>query len=292
MRTFILLTSVAMLAGCQHAQKCTQSIHSMSPLTSCKVRDAGNCREQTTRQRPCDLSNACREVQSKCRNICQTPLNFSCKKPTIGWKEVRVPVLKLSDRLANCVSDRRCNNRPSCEPGTACRQPARSRPEGRCTTPTSGCCQESLTRATQATPFLTLPHPRQAEAAVPQPQSWQLHAVAPQTTLPIAGSTTTNLTQRTQALEVEVNQIHSILQQRQATNLPTSGYINRQPAQPKEVIVLPPPAWRTMDGVPPIPNSDIEQTGACRSPTGTYQTAGTPQMWQHSPQNVQRSMYR
>ena len=127
MRTFILLTSVAMLAGCQHAQKCTQSIHSMSPLTSCKVRDAGNCREQTTRQRPCDLSNACREVQSKCRNICQTPLNFSCKKPTIGWKEVRVPVLKLSDRLANCVSDRRCNNRPSCEPGTACRQPARSR---------------------------------------------------------------------------------------------------------------------------------------------------------------------
>lgn len=284
MRTFILLTSVAMLAGCQHAQRYTQSIHSMSPLSSCKVRDAGNCREQTTRQRPCDLTNACREVQSKCRNICQAPLNLSCRKPTIGWKKVRVPVLKLSDRLANCVSDRRCNNRPTCKPGTA------RRPEGRCTTPTIGCCQKSVTRATQPTPFLILPH--QAEAPVPQPQSWQLHAAAPQTTQSIAGSTTTNLTQRTHALEAQVNQIQSILQQRQAANLPTSGYINRQPAQQKEVIVLPPPAWRTMDGVPPIPNSGIEQTGACRSPTGTYQTAGTPQMWQHSPQNVQRSMYR
>ena len=290
MRTFILLIPVAMLAGCQHAQRCTQSIHSMSPLLSCKVRDAGNCREQATRQRPCDLSNACREVQSKCRNICQTPLKLSCKKPTIGWKEVRVPVLKLSDHQANCVSDRRCYDRQSCKHGTASRQSARCRPEGRCTTKKSGCCQESGTRATQPTPFLILPH--QAEAPVPQPQSWQLHAVAPQTTKSIAGSTTTNLTLKTQAHEAQVNQIHSTLQQRQATRLPASGYINCQPAQQKDVIVLPPPAWRTMDGVPPIPDSDIEQTGACRSPTDTYQTAGTPQMWQHSPQNMQRSMYR
>ena len=83
-----------------------------------------------------------------------------------------------------------------------------------------------------------------------------------------------------------------MLEQRQATNLPTSRYINRQPAQQKEVIMLPPPAWRTMDGVPPIPNSGIEQTGAYRSQTSTYRTAGNPQMWQHSPQNMQRSMYR
>ena len=257
MRTFILLTSVTMLAGCQQAQRCTQLIHSMSPLSSCKVRDAGNCREQTTRQRPCDLSSACREVQSKCRNICQTPLSLGCKKPTIGWKEVRVPVLKLSDRLTNCVSDRRYNNRPSCEPGTARRQSARCRPERRCTTPTSGCSQESPARAAQTTPCLTIPHPHQAKAAVPQPQSRQLHAATPQATQPIAGSTTTNLTQRTQALEAQVNQIHSILQQRQATNLPTSDHSHRQPAQQKEVIVLPPPTWRTMDGVPPIPNSGI-----------------------------------
>ncbi len=145
MRTFILLTFVAMLTGCQHAQRCTQSIHSMSPLSSCKVRDAGNCREQTTCRRPCDLSNACREVQSKCRKVCQTPPNLGCKKPTIGWKEVRVPVLKLSDRQLNCVSTRRCNDRPSCDVGASC------------TTPTTGCCQQPPTRATEATPFLTLP---------------------------------------------------------------------------------------------------------------------------------------
>jgi hypothetical protein len=279
MRTFILLTFVAMLTGCQHAQRCTQSIHSMSPLSSCKVRDAGNCRQQTTCRRPCDLSNACREVQSKCRKACQAPPNLGCKKPTIGWKEVRVPVLKLSNRQVNCVSNRRCNDRPSCDVGASC------------TTPTTGCCQQPPTRATEATPFLTLPPPR-AEAAVPQPQSWQLHAAAQPTTQPIASSTTSNLTQRTQALEAQVNQIHSMLEQRQATNLPTSGYINRQPAQQKEVIMLPPPAWRTMDGVPPIPNSGIEQTGAYRSQTGTYRTARNPQMWQHSPQNMQRSMYR
>jgi hypothetical protein len=75
-----------------------------------------------------------------------------------------------------------------------------------------------------------------------------------------------------------VNQIHSMLQQRHATNQPTSGYIERRPAQQKEVIMLPPPSWRTMDGVPPIPNSAIEQTGAYRSNSGTYRTAGSPQM--------------
>jgi hypothetical protein len=119
-----------------------------------------------------------------------------------------------------------------------------------------------------------------------------LHSALPQSPQPIASSTTTNLAQRTQSLEAQVNQLQSVLQNRQAANLPTSGYINRQPAPQKEVIMLPPPTWRTMDGVPPIPNSAIEQTGGYRSNSGTYRTAGNPQMWQHSPQNIHRSMLR
>ncbi len=51
-----------------------------------------------------------------------------------------------------------------------------------------------------------------------------------------------------------------------ATNLPHDNFINQRGMQTpqKEVIMLPPPQWRTMDGVPPIPNSSIEQTSGYR----------------------------
>lgn len=282
MRTFILLSFVALIAGCQTAQKCSQACRSMSPLPTCKVRAAGNCQEQTPSRRPCDLTNACRQVQSSCQKVCKAPPNLGCKKPSIEWKAVKVPVLRLKDRQQNCVADR-----PSCDLG-ACRQDPRSGPQACCTT-SPGCCRKLPTPTTEATPFLTIPP--QPEAAVPQPHAWQAQSKVQQ---PIATSTTTNITQRTQALEAQVNQIHSMLQQRQATNLPHDGFIeNRGPQyQQKEVIMLPPPSWRTMDGVPPIPNSSIEQTSGYRSNSGTYRAAGNPPMWHHSPQNMQRSMLR
>ena len=287
MRTFILLSFVAMITGCQTARKCTQACRSMSPLPTCKVRDAGNCREQTPTRRPCDLTNACRKFQSSCQNVCKAPPKLGCKKPGIEWKAVKVPVLRHKDRQQNCVAERSCNDRPSCDLGV-CRQDPRSGPQACCTT-SPGCCRETPTLATEPTPFLTLPP--QPEAAVPQPQAWQVQNSVQQ---PIASSTTTNLAQRTQTLEAQVNQIHSMLQQRQATNLPHDGFIDHRGPQyqQKEVIMLPPPQWRTMDGVPPIPNSSIEQTSGYRSNSGTYRTAGNPPMWQHSPQNMQRSMLR
>lgn len=277
MRTFILLSLIALTTGCQHTQ-------------TCSVRNPISCRKQTAARRPCDLTNACRRVQTSCQKVCQTSPTLGCKKPAIGWKEVRVPVLKLKSRRSNCVADQRCNDRPSCDPANTCRQAPQCGPQGLCKTPTPGCRQEFPTPATEATPFLTLPP--QPEAAVPQPQTWQLHSALPQPPLPISSSATTNLAQRTQNLEAQVNQIHSMLQHRQAADLPTSGYIDRQPAPQKEVIMLPPPTWRTMDGVPPIPHPAIEQTGGYRSNSGTYRTAGKPQMWAHSPQNMQRSMLR
>jgi len=287
MRTFILLSFVAMITGCQTAQKCTQACRSMSPLPTCNVRDAGNCREQTPDRRPCDLSNACRQVQSSCQKVCKAPPNLGCKKPSIEWKAVKVPVLQLKNRQQNGVADRSCNDRKPCPPGT-CRQDPRCGPQACC--PTSpGCLREFPAPATEATPFLTVPSP--PEASVPGPQAWQVQNSVRQ---PIATSTTTNIAQRTQALETQVNQIQSMLQQRQATNSPNDGYIDNrgQQYQQKEVIMLPPPSWRTMDGVPPIPNSPIEQTSGYGANSGTYRTAGNPPMWQHSPQNMQRSMLR
>lgn len=282
MRTFIILSFVAMITGCQSTQKCTQAYRSMSPFSACNIRDAGNCREQAPVRRPCDLSNACRQVQSSCQKACQTPSNLGCKQPTIGWKEVKVPVLQLKDRQQNRVANRSCNNRPSCNQQPQCGT------QGCCPAP-PGSSHELPAPATEATPFLTLPP--QPEAAVPQPQAWQAQNNVRQ---PIASSTTTNLAERTQILENQVNQIHSMLQQRHATNLPETGFIDTgsQQYQQKEVIMLPPPTWRTMDGVPPIPNSPIEQTSGYRSNSGTYRTAGHPQMWPHSPQNIQRSMLR
>lgn len=283
MRIFILLTFIAMITGCQHAQRCTQACRSMSPLPTCKKRDAGNCREQSSSRPRCDLSNACRSVQSKCQKVCQTPPALGCKTPALGWKEVRVPVLKLKDRRTTCDTRTSCNQPWPCGSKTCCR------------TGSPGCCRETPTSAMEPTPFLTVP----AEAAVPQPSAWMSQPQLPQpqqpiVQQPIATSTTTNLAQRTQALESQVHQLQSMLQNRQATNLPHDGYIDSRSQQPqqKEVIMLPPPTWRTMDGVPPIPNAPIEQTSGYRQSSGTYRTAGNPQMWPHSPQNMQRSMYR
>lgn len=301
MRTLILLTVVSAMVGCQHGQKCTQSYRSMSPFSGCNVRDAGNCRDQSSCRRPCDLSTTCRKIQSSCQKVCQTPSNLSCKKPGIGWKEVRVPVLKLKDQRRNCVSgrsysDNSCHTQPSCDLGS-CSEIPMCGPKVCCTQSSPGGCTETRSPNTEATPFLTLPPqpdhtvPAHTEAAVPQPQAWQVRGPMQQ---PIASSTTMNLDRRTQALEAQVNQLQSMLQQRQATNLPHDNFINQRGMQnpQKEVIMLPPPQWRTMDGVPPIPNSSIEQTSGYRTNSGTYRTAGNPQMWQHSPQNIQRSMYR
>ena len=283
MRTFILLSFVAMITGCHATQKCGQACRSMSPFPTCNAREAGTCRDQTPVRRPCDLSNACRQVQSSCQKVCQAPPNLGCKQPTIGWKEVRVPVLKLKDRQSNCFTDQSRGSRPSCNQQPQCGT------QSCCPALTPGSYPKLPTPANEATPFLTLPP--QPEAAVPQPQAWQVQSTVQQ---PIASSATTNLTERTQALENQVNQIHFMLQQRHATNLPSTGFIDTssQQYQQKEVIMLPPPAWRTMDGVPPIPNSSIEQTSGYQTNPGTYRTAGHPQMWPHSPQNIQRSMLR
>ena len=295
MRTFILLTFIAMMTGCQHAQKCTPASRSMSPFSSCNVRDTGSCRDQSASRPRCDLSNACRSVQSKCQKVCQTPPALGCKTPSIGWKDVRVPVLKLNDRRTACKSNRQCDAARSCGVGTSCNQTLRCGPKACCNTGSAGCCRETQGPGMEPTPFLTQP----AESAVPHPNAWisQPHLPQPQQQIgqqPIATSATTNLAQRTQALESQVNQLQSMLQQRQATNLPSTGYIDRRDEQfqQKEVIMLPPPTWRTMDGVPPIPNSPVEQTSGYRQNSGTYRTAGNPQMWAHSPQNVQRSMLR
>ena len=282
MRTLILLTLVSMIAGCQHSQKCTQS-HSSA------------CR------RSCDLSNACRKVQSSCQKVCQSPSNLGCKKPAIGWKEVRIPVLKFKDQRQNCFANRSCNDnscrtQPSCDPGS-CREIPLCGPKVCCSKSTPGCCQEVPSPNPEATPFLTLPPhpdntvPTHTEAAIPSPQAWQVRNNIQQ---PIASSTTTNIDRRTQALETQVNQLQLMLQQSHATNLPHDGFINQRgvPTPKKEVIMLPPPQWRTMDGVPPIPNSPIEQTSGYQTNSGTYRTAGNPQMWPHSPQNIQRSMLR
>lgn len=301
MRTFILLSFVAMITGCQHGQKCTQSYRSMSPFSGCSTRDAGNCREQSTCRRPCDLSTTCRKIQSSCQKVCQTPPNLGCKKPSLGWKEVRVPVLKLKDQRQSCVAGRSCND-SSCRTQPSCNLGSRSEiplcgSKVCCTKSSPGCCQEVPSSNTEATPFLTLPPhpdhtvPTHTEAAIPQPQAWQVRNNIQQ---PIASSATTNIDQRTQALETQVDQLQMMLQQRQATNLPHDGFINQRGVQTpqKKVIMLPPPQWRTMDGVPPIPNSSIERTSGYRSNSGTYRTAGNPPMWQHSPQNMQRSMLR
>lgn len=295
MRTFILLTFIAMITGCQHAQKCTQACRSMSPLPTCKAREAGNCREQSPTRPRCDLSNACRTVQSKCQKVCQTPPALGCKTPALGWKEVRVPVLKLKDRRTTCESNGRCDLGRSCDTRTPCNQTSPCGSKTCCRTGSPGCCHETPTPAMEPTPFLTVP----TEAAVPQPNASISQPQLPQpqqpiVQQPIATSTTTNLAQRTQALESQVNQLQSMLQQRQAMNLPDTGYVTprSQPIQQKEVIMLPPPTWRTMDGVPPIPNASIEQTSGYRPNSGTYRTAGNPQVWPHSPQNMQRSMYR
>lgn len=93
---------------------------------------------------------------------------------------------------------------------------------------------------------------------------------------------TGDLARRTQALEARVNELQNLLQKRHAINQPADN----------GVIMLPKPQWQTMDGVPPIPNSSIEQTSGHRYGGAQWGTARAPQMWPHSPQNIQRSMLR
>jgi hypothetical protein len=283
MRTLILLTLVATLTGCQHAQKCTQTCRSTPAQPACKTRDSGSCCEQTTNRPRCDLTNACRSVQSSCQKVCQTPANLGCKRLGLGWHEFRVPVPKLKTQQTVCASNRQCTTGRTCDSKTCCTQPP------------AGCCNEFPVRANDPTPFLTLPPEQPAASTQPQASQWgTMPNQSTSGTWNSATQSTNALEQRTIALETQVHEIHSMLQQRQATHLPNTEYqVPGVPMQRQDVIMLPaPPAWRTMDGVPPIPNSPIEQTGATGWNSGTYRTAGNPQMWAHSPQNIQRSMLR
>ena len=283
MQKVILFSLVATLIGCQHAQRCTQPRRSMSPFSSCNARDPGNCRDQNSGQTRCDLTNACRSVQSSCQKVCQTPANIGCKRLGLGWKEFRVPVPKLKDQQTVCASNSQCTTGRSCDSRT-CRNPS-----------AAGCCNEIPVRASEATPFLTLPPEPSATSASPLQSTWGVMPnQTPSGTWNSATQSANALEKRTMALEAQVHEIHSLLQQRQTTQWsnsesPVPGYV---PAQQRDVIMLPPPTWRTMDGVPPIPTSSIEQTGATRWNSGTYQDARHPQMWPHSPQNMQRSMLR
>jgi hypothetical protein len=288
MRSIILLTFVAMLTGCQHGQKCQQVCRSACPLPTCKVRDAGNCRDQQVQVPRCDLKTACRGVQSSCQKVCNTPPSLGCKRLTVGWKEIRVPVAKFRDQRHACDAGRSCNSKTRCGQREACG------PKTCCKTPAVGCCRDFPNRPTEATPFLTLPPPPPVTSTRPQNSQWRTIPSQPVQTRQPASQSPADLAQRTRALETQVHEIHSMLQQRQAVSVPQSGYQSPSfvPVRQQDVIMLPPPAWRTMDGVPPIPDSAIEQTGASGSGYGYYRTVGTPQMWAHSPQNMQRSMLR
>lgn len=292
MRSILLLTFIAMLTGCQHAQKCQQVCRSVCPLPTCKVREAGNCREQQTQRPRCDLKMACRSVQSSCQKVCNTPPSLGCnKRLSVGWKEIRVPVPKFRDQRSVCSTSSACNSGRSCHSTAPCGQQGLCGPQACCKTSTPGCCREFRSRATKATPFLILPPPPPVTTTRSQASQWRTIPSQPVQMQRPASQSPADLTQRTQALESQVHEIQSMLQQRQAARLPESGYRGPiPPARQQEVIMLPPPAWRTMDGVPPIPNSAIEQTGA--SGSEYYRTVGTPQMWAHSPQNMQRSMLR
>lgn len=275
MQKLLLLSVTAALIGCQHSQRCTQPRRSMSPFSSCRPNDTGNCR------RSCDLTDACRSVQSKCQKVCQTPSTLGCRKLGLGWKEFRVPVPKLKNRKTACVS-RSCDSNGRCVSDRSCA----SKPC--CDQPAAGRCNELPMRPIAPTPILTLPQP----STNPQPQASQWRTMPNQTTAATSNRTpsaATSLEQRTAVLETQVHEIHSMLQQRQAGRVPSTEYqVPGVPAQQRDVIMLPPPNWRTMDGVPPIPGSGIEQTSA----SGTWRTATNPQMWPHSPQNIRRSVLR
>lgn len=293
MRSIILLTFVAMLTGCQHAQKCQQVSRSGCPLPTCKVRDAGNCRDQQADQPRCDLNTACSSVKSSARKVCKTAPSLRCnKRLTVGWKEIRVPVPKFRDQRSACSTT--CDSGRPCNSTAPCGQQGACGSKTCCKTPAIGCCREFPTHLTEATPFLILPPPPPVTSTRPQNSQWRTIPSQPVQTQRPASQSPAGLSQRTRALETQLHEIHPMLQQRQAARLPQSRYQgpSNVPARRQDVIMLPPPAWRTMDGVPPIPNSAIEQTGASGSGYGYYRTVGTPQMWAHSPQNMQRSMLR
>lgn len=279
MQKLLFLSVAAALIGCQHSQRCTQPRRSMSPFSTSQAGDAGNCHQS------CDLTDACRRVQSKCQKACQTPSTLGSRKLGLGWKEVRVPVPKLKDRRPVCAS-RSCDSNGRCDSDRS----RASRPC--CDQPVAGRCNELPMRPMEPTPILTLPQP----SANSQPQASQWHTIPNQTTAATSNRTSAaagSLEQRTAVLENQVHEIHSMLQQRQAGRLPSTEYqVPGVPAQQRDVIMLPPPNWRTMDGVPPIPGSAIEQTSGSGSSPGTWRTATNPQIWPHSPQNIRRSVLR
>ncbi|MDA0283915.1 MAG: hypothetical protein O3B86_11240 [Planctomycetota bacterium] len=284
MRTIVLLTSLATLTGCQHSQQCGSARHSSWLFSTCRIRPAATRSDEISNCPSCDVGKACQQVKSSCQNACESPCSLRCKRLGIGWKELRIPVPKLKDRQHTCSTQSTCNPDASCN-SKAC-----------CNPPTAGCCRESGSTESTSTGFVALPpQPNPSIQQFPVPQQPQPAKWNAATTYTAPG-----LAQRTQVLETQVNEIHRMLQQRQATNVPHSGFDGptgfdnsfRVPASRQDVIILPPPAWRTMDGVPPIPNSAIEQTGAYRSARSTYYTARNPEFWPHSPQNIQRGSLR
>lgn len=269
MRLMILLAFVTTFTGCQHTQRCTQSCRSVSPFSSCKSRPAGNCCEKPCAKPRCDLQTACRSVKSSCQKACRSCPTSGSKRLGLGWKEFRVPVPTFKEKQSSCGRDSRCADGRCCKTTAPCGSKACR------TAPVAGCCQEFRTRPTEATPFLMLP-PDQQALNQRQTPGWHTNPRQPRT------QSSAGLAQRTQALESQVSEIHSMLRQ-QPGNVP---------AQRNDVNMQPPSSWRTMNGVPPIPNSGIEQTAAFGSGSGTYRTAHDPQMWPHSPQNMRRTILR
>lgn len=283
MQKLLLFSLAVMLLGCQHAQRCTQPRRSTSPFSTCRVRDAGNCQQSAART-GCDLTDACRRAQAKCQQVCPSPSTLRCKKLGLGWKEFRVPVPKLKDRRSFCAT-RSCSSNACC----ASDRPNPAKPC--CDRSAADCCNELPMRPMDPTPILTLPQPGSGS----NPQASQWHTM-PNQTQPVSSNQSAAgaaLEHRTAVLEGQIREIHTMLRQRQTGQLPSTEYqVPGVPAQQRDVIMLPPPGWRTMDGVPPIPDSNIEQTGAYRSSHGSWRTAANPQMWPHSPQNMQRRMLR
>lgn len=266
MRTILFLALAVTFTGCQHTQRCMKSCRFDPPSSACNKRDPGNCCEQKSSGSPYDIGAACRNMRSSCEKVCRSSSCLGDKRVGLGWKECRVPVLKLKSRQSSCRTGAPCDSRGSCSSIESCGS------KSPCDKPAVGCCQESPTRPNQATPFLTLP---------PQQQS---------ATQQRSGITTNDLARRTQTLESQVSEIRSMIRQPPAGPGYSSGYQQHGRAHTGrgEVIMLPPPAWRTMDGVPPVPDTGIEQTGASGLNSGTYRTAHDPQMWPHSPQNIRR----
>lgn len=278
MRTLALLTTLAMLTGCSHNLRSPSRCGTLQ-AESCQRQPV--CRKRTPTFPRCDLGTVCRTAKSSCQKVCRPLMTPRCKQLRLGWKELsfRVPTVKL--KQSACAPANQCNVRPSCGPEACLNSPATG-------------CSEPLPSSFPTTPFLTLP-PQQPESRVPASASRR----STQRTSPRWNTAVTvpppSLAQRTQSLEVQVDGMHRMVLQRQASNVPHDFASPRRVSagQQDDVIMLPPPpAWRTMDGVPPIPNSAIEQTGAFRTTQQADNMAASPEQWPHSPRHTQRVIVR